>query len=296
MGVGGALGTALTGILLMTLDWREIFLVYSFLGAVWALGFRRWFREWPQQQPAVNAQELELIETGRSQQSVERKQSAGDERYEATPWLSLVASPAMWWICGQQFCRAAGEIFFASWFATYLQEARGVTIVQSGLLTTLPIAARVVGGLLGGVISDYLLMRTGSLRWARQGLAVASLTMCALLVVVSLAVENASLAVGLVALGAFFASLTGPCAYTITIDMGGRHVPTVFSTMNMLGNFGAAAFPPVAALLREATGSWTMVLVSFAGLYIAAAAFWWLLRPHGTIFEQSLISPRSTAA
>jgi sugar phosphate permease len=285
MGVGSAVAAALTGVLLLALDWRMIFLLYSFLGVVWARAFYAWFREWPRDHPAVNAAELELIRAG----AYAKHPDEQAEKYEPTPWLDLILSPAMWWISGQHFCRAAGEIFFASWFATYLQEARGVTIAQSGLLTTLPIVARIVGGLAGGVISDSVLRRTGSLRWARQGVAVASLAACAALVFAALGVKSAWLAVNLIALGAFFASLAGPCAYTITIDMGGRHVPTVFSTMNMMGSVGAAAFPPVAALVRVATGSWDIVLVGFGALYIAAAVFWLLLNPNGTIFDQSLL-------
>ena len=261
-------------------------MLYSVLGVLWARGFYRWFREWPRDHPSVNATELELIHAGASAVHPDDQR----EKYEATPWTDLVLSPAMWWISGQHFCRAAGEIFFASWFATYLQEARGVSILQSGLLTTLPIVARIVGGLAGGVISDRVLQRTGSLRWARQGVAVTSLTACAILVFAALGVKSAGLAVALTAVGAFFAALAGPCAYTITIDMGGRHVPTVFSTMNMMESVGAAAFPPVAALLRESTGSWNVVLIGFGGLYVAAAIFWLLLRPVGTIFDQSLLA------
>jgi hypothetical protein len=59
-------------------------------------------------------------------------------------------SGTLWFLCAQQFCRAAGYIFFASWFATYLQEARGVTILGSGWLTTLPLLADVTGCMFGG--------------------------------------------------------------------------------------------------------------------------------------------------
>lgn len=281
MGVGGAAGVAMTGALLSVLDWRWIFLIYSLIGLIWAHGFYAWFREWPRDHPRVNAAELATIEAGQAKQAV----ADPDGEYEPTPWLAMLASPAMWWICGQQFCRAAGEIFFASWFATYLQEARGVTILQSGLLTMLPIVGRVAGGLLGGVLSDWVLRRTGSLAWARKGVAAISLGMCAVLVLSALAVEDATLAVLLISLGATCASFAGACAYTITMDMGGRHVPVVFSTMNMIGNFGAASFPLAAAWLRVATGNWNAVLVVFGGLYVVAALCWLMLNTRRPIFR-----------
>src|SRR5437763_13589946 len=70
--------------------------------------------------------------------------------------------PAMGWICGKQFFYAAGMIFFASWFPTYLRETRGLALGRAGVLTSLPLLAIVVGCLVGGVVSDWIYARTGS--------------------------------------------------------------------------------------------------------------------------------------
>ena len=84
----------------------------------------------------------------------------------------------------------------------------------------------------------------------------------------------------------FFAGTAGPSGYTITIDMGGRHVATLFSTMNMMGNFGALAFPVVVGAIISSTGNWDIVLLLFGFLYLAAAFCWWRLNPDGTVFDQ----------
>ena len=99
-------------------------------------------------------------------------------------------------------------------------------------------------------------------------------------------VQNAKFAIALIAAGAFFAGTAGPSGYTITIDMGGRHVATLFSTMNMFGNFGALAFPIVVGAIIAQTGQWNLVLLLFGALYIAAAFCWWRLNPDGTVLEQ----------
>jgi nitrate/nitrite transporter NarK len=196
----------------------------------------------------------------------------------------------MWCICGQQFFRAAGYMFFTSWFATYLQEARGVTITTSGVLTMLPLLSVVAGSLAGGVVSDAVLRHTSSMRLARQAVAGCSLALCAVLTLSAYFFTDALAAVLIISAGSFFAAVAGPCGYTITIDMGGEHVPTVNSVMNMCGNLGAMLFPlGVPWLLRE-TGSWNTVLLSFGALYIAAAFCWWRLRPEGTVFAQALWS------
>ena len=207
-----------------------------------------------------------------------------------TPWLALFSSPALWWICGQQWFRAAGYMFFTSWFATYLQETRGVSIARSGFLNMLPLLAVVVGGILGGALSDWLLKRTGRRDFARRWMAMLCLFTCGGLIFWALILDDALAAVLVISAGSFFAALAAPCAYTMTIDMGGAHVATVNATMNMIGNLGAWAFPIAVPWLLARFGSWDAVLVVFGALYVGAALAWLLLKPDGTVVEQALIN------
>src|SRR4029453_9423533 len=95
----------------------------------------------------------------------------------------------------QQFFRAAGYIFFATWFATYLQQTRGVSVAKSGVLNSLPLLAVVLGSLGGGAMSDWLLAQTGNRRLARQYLAAGSLVCCAGLVLAAFYIRDTTLAV-----------------------------------------------------------------------------------------------------
>ena len=308
MSVGGAVGAALTGWLVVEIGWRWMFVLYSLPGLLWAAWFWGWFRETPSEHGAVNAAERELIESARpltpalSPDGGEGDEAAGPPITRAgdckspappTPWLQLLTSPAMWCICGQQFFRAAGYMFFTSWFATYLQEARGVTILKSGFLTMLPLLAVVVGSLAGGVISDAVLKRTGSRRLARRGVAIISLGLCAVFTLSAYFFADALAAVLIISAGSFFAAVAGPCSYTITIDMGGEHVPTVNSVMNMTGNFGAMLFPLAVPLLLGKEQNWNIVLLTFGALYLGSALCWWLLKPDGSVFEQALVRAKS---
>ncbi|MEX1096545.1 MAG: MFS transporter [Planctomycetales bacterium] len=213
----------------------------------------------------------------------------GPDAGARVPWLALFASPVLWLICAQQFCRAAGYMFYASWFATFLQESRGVSIAGAGLLSSLPLLATILGGPCGGRLSDGLMVRTGNPRLARQSVAIGSMLGCALLIFAAYPIQNPTLAVLVISGGAFCAAFGGPISYTITIDMGGRHVAPVFSTMNMAGNIGAVAFPYVVPDILEWSGqNWNAVVLLFGGLYVAAAACWGLLDPRGTVLERSL--------
>jgi nitrate/nitrite transporter NarK len=183
----------------------------------------------------------------------------------------------MWGICGQQFFRAAGYSFYTTWFPTYLQSTHAAGVAESGVLTSLPLVAVICGSLIGGMLSDAILIRTGSRRLARQVLAATCMAICALLIFAATELRDATWAVVVISVGSFCSAIGGPCAYTVTIDLGGKQIATVFGAMNMTGNFGAAVSPFAIAWLVEATGQWRIVLFAFAGVYAAATVCWLLL-------------------
>lgn len=292
--VGAIIAAGLTGWLLVFVSWRWMFVLFALPGLLWAWIFYVWFRNRPQNHAAVNPGELRLI----GGETVDRSDSAdgeSDESYgdvtvaEGTPWLKLLFSPPMWFICGQQFCRGAGYIFYASWFPTFLQETRGVTVTRSGLLTMLVLIAGGIGSALAGIVSDRMLSATGSVGGARRSIAILGMLGCASLIFGSYFVENVNVVVLIISGGTFCAALAGPSGYATTIDMGGRNVATIFATMNMAGNAGAAIFPVVVPMLQKQPGGWNLVLVVFGGVYVGAALFWMLLNPTGTFAERSLL-------
>lgn len=269
MSVGSIIAAPLTAWLVMTCGWRWMFVWYAIPGVLWAFWFAAWYRNQPSEHPSVNEAERNLI--GHIAVSTTSPR-------EAVPWKQFLTSPAIWFLCAQQFCRAAGYIFFASWFATYLQEARGVTILGSGWLTTLPLFADVTGCMFGGALSDAVLRRTGSERLARQGVSAIALLLCAALIFSAWFVDHSVMAVLVISAGMFCAAAANPCLGAIVISMGGPHVATISATTNMCGNLGAAAFPIAVPWLLHHAGGWNAVLGGFGALYIIAAIFWLMIR------------------
>jgi MFS family permease len=175
-------------------------------------------------------------------------------------------------------------VFFMTWFPTFLQKTRDVTLLGSGVLTTVAGIGGVVGSLTGGFFSDWLLLRTGNKRLSRQGIAVVGMGLCSLLIVASYFVSDVQQSIALITLGAFCATFGGVSGYTVAISFGGRQVATVFSTMNMFGNLGAALFPLTAGWLVAQTGNWNLILFLFAGVMAIDALCWAFLNPQGTLF------------
>ncbi len=277
MQLGAILASWLSGRMLLSMTWRWVFVLFAVPGILWTITFLRRYRNYPDETPAVNEWELQLI---RAKQQRQESEVATDELQV----LGKISHNAvMWWLCGQQICRAAGYMFFASWFPTFLQKTRGASVEESGYLQGVVLAGTLLGSVFGGMIIDWIWRRTGSLRLSRSGVGAAALGACGLLILAAWFIRDVNTAVGLLAAGAVFAAIAGPCAFATTIDIGGERVPQVFGIMNMTGNLAAAACPVGVAMLFEWTENWNLVLVMFAGVYLAGAICWLFANPEKRI-------------
>jgi ACS family glucarate transporter-like MFS transporter/ACS family D-galactonate transporter-like MFS transporter len=278
MQLGAIAAGSITGILLENTTWRSIFILYSIPGIVWVLWFWNRFRDDPAQARNVNRAELAIIQD-------EHHQSLSEGSHRPTPWHRIAQNLSVWLLSGQQICRSAGYVFFVFWFPTFLQETRGITVKDSGYLQALVFSGTLLGGLLGGGLADLIWRRTNSLRLSRSGVGTMFLLGCAVLIVAAWFVESTGLAVALLTVGSLFAALAGPCAFSASIDIGGRYTPQVFGIMNMMGNFSAAACPVLVGVFFDWTANWNLVLLLFAGIYLTGALCWVLIDPSEQVVE-----------
>jgi sugar phosphate permease len=292
MQVGQASAAFLTVYLLRFLSWREIFVSYAIPGTALAAGFYYWFRDDPAVHASVSEEELNKIRADDGPKDNRPKDNAPKDntRKDNFPWAEILTNRSLWLLNIQQFFRAAGAVWFASWFATYLQETREVSQEKSGWLTGLIFLMGFVGTLSSGALSDFIYKRTGSLDLARRGVASTCLFLCSALVFSAYWIADPILASATIALGVFFATFAGPCSYAAAIDMGGKNVAPVFAMMNMIGNFGAGLLPMIVPPFRKYVSddpwllaafggnSWNAVLVLFASMFLLAGLAWALLK------------------
>jgi ACS family D-galactonate transporter-like MFS transporter len=275
MQVGAIVASGLAGLLMISIGWRTIFVAFAIPGVIWTIGFLARFRDDPAEVLPADSSELALIRAGRpvDESPATRKISELEEL------LALARIPTIWWLCGQQICRSAGYMFFASWFPTFLQVTRGVSVEQSGYLQSFVLTGSLTGVICGGMLTDWVWRRTGNLRLSRSGVGAASLGACSVVILVAWFAMSLELVVALMALGAFLAAFAGPCAFAATIDIGGPRVPQVFGVVNMSGNFAAAICPVLVGVMFQWTSNWNVILLMFAGVFLAGAACWVFVNP-----------------
>lgn len=280
MAGGAALSSYVTGQLLTgkwgfsPLTWQVILLVYAVPGIVWALAF------------ALVVPNPERPREPEPQDDWALAPPAPPVPPTSVQWSRLFTDWNMLLLCSQQFMRAGAAALFFTWFPRYLQETKGVSVESSGSLTALPLLAGMLGGLVGGIISDWLLRRTGSARLSRQGMACVGTAVCAGVAVGAYFAESATVAVLLLSVAALCAYASGVNAYAVAMAMGGKRVAIVFATMNMAGNIGAGVFPFAVGQIAGGTGNWNLTILLFGSMYAIASVCWAMLNPKGTLFEE----------
>lgn len=265
--------------------WRAIYVLYGVPGVLWAVLFFMWSRRTVLQTAELSP--VSPVSPGDTSQTAtnkgptspaltsESRTGVGSAILDHDRWLLDYRT---WLILIQQFFRAGGYVFYATWFPTYLLKVHHVSIKSLGFLSSLPVLGVVIGGALGGYVCDLIEKVSGSKRLSRQGMGFASHAICGLLILAAQGVSEPLPAVTLISVGSLIFAFGSSGSYAITIDLGGLRSATLFATMNMFGNIGAALSPVIIGYLIESSG-WTPVLPAFAFMYLAAALCWGLLNP-----------------
>ncbi len=185
--------TPLVAVMIMNAwGWRWIFYIFALLGIAWSVVFLFFYRNRPEDEARVNAEELAHIRG--SLPNGEINPVATLVRSEV-PWRSIFTSPNMWFIAAAYGCFFYGAYFYVSWFPTYLLEFRHLSLSSVGYLASLPLISAMVGDFVGGLLTDHVLRRTGNLRLARRVVAAPGLFLAALLLIPAGTTDSATTAI-----------------------------------------------------------------------------------------------------
>jgi MFS transporter, ACS family, glucarate transporter len=279
--VGLATGSAMTAPIVLTLlelqSWRWVFVECGIIGALWCVAWRRWFRDLPEEHPAVNVSEMKLIRGAQENQKPEQS--------NLIPWKNLFTSVNLAFICLMYFAYGYGLYFYITWLPTYLLEARGFSIRSTKLLAAAPWIVSAVAFSIGGWTTDWLARRTGNLKIARCGIGVFGYAASAITLFAVAQVEGNLTAAALLALALGFQTITTGAAWSVCLDVGRKYAGIVTGCMNTVGNVGGAIGPLVTGYAVKNLGSWTMPFYVMAALFVFGGVMWLLLDPRKSVLK-----------
>ena len=285
--LGLALGAPAVGWLIETLSWRWSFIITGAVGFVWIAAWAALIST-PEKTGWLPPAERNHILAGRN---------AGitPPSHNSVGYLGLIRCPAMWGLFISQGCLVYTGYLYISWLPNYLQTARHLSILNSGIYTAIPFLISTVVGVVANWAGDKVLTAEAVRGGNRRYLVVLSLlftaaglgipfvqSLAAVITLITIAVSAAH--VGPAANGALVADLLR--------SPGDAGRATAFLVLG--GNTFGLLAPIVTGYVVDATGSFnTAFVVAGALALVGAAAALALVR--GTLGEHvrpSRASPR----
>lgn len=252
----------LMGWLVHAFHWRAVFWVMGLLGLIAAAIFVA-FIHGPERHPSINAAELDLIREGGAEVAMERGGAPAERTFTWANVRPLLASRMMVGIYLGQYCINVLTYFFVTWFPIYLVKERGLNIMEAGLAAAVPAICGFVGGLAGGIISDRILARTGSIDRARKVPLVLGMAL-ATLILACVWVDAEWLVIVLMSL-AFFGKGVASLGWAVMADVAPRQLAGLSGgVFNMFGNTAGIVTPIVVGFIVSTTGSFDLALAFVA--------------------------------
>ncbi len=171
------------------------------------------------------------------------------------------------------FLSTFADQLFVFWIPTFLRTGKGMSEEAMGWSAALPLLGGALGGIVAGMLNDYLIRRTGRRRLARSSVAFTGKFLAAGLLVLSLRVEDSWLVVLVLLACKFFADWSLPTLWGTITDIGGRGAATVFGLVNMVGAIGGFVANPVLGRLRDRY-EWPGLFYGVAAAFLASALTW----------------------
>lgn len=262
--VGNAVAPAAVVAIMATSGWRASFFVCGAISLAWVGLWALMFTEHPKEHPRITDAELATLPEPNAKPA-------------CVPWKALARRMAP--VMVVYFCYGWTLWLFLSWVPQYFLHNYELDLKKSALFASSVFFAGVLGDTLGGVVTDRLLARTGSLRKSRS-VMVATCMMLALLSLVPLIwIHDLYVSLACLSAGFFFAEMTIGPMWAIPMDIAPEFSGVASGMMNTGSALAAIMSPVVAGVLIDRFGSWELPFIGSMALMAAGVVLAFRMHP-----------------
>jgi sugar phosphate permease len=266
--LGTAIAVPLLTFLMLSFGWRIMFMIMGVAGlamaAVWYVFYR-------------NPSDLNLT----AEEIAYR--THGDPPGQRTvvtlkEWRQLFRFRTTWgMILGYFGCIYLTWIYTA-WLPGYLEMERHMSVKFTGFAAAVPFAWGVVGGLMGGYVTDFLVRRGVSPVKSRRYPATIALCGTAVCTIAAAFVTSNALAIAFISASLFLLYVTSTCAWALSSVAAPTNCTASIGAMQNFGGYlGGALAPTVTGLIVQQTGSFVPALVVGGVVGLASAGSYFFI-------------------
>ncbi|MBU8790267.1 MFS transporter [Oceanobacillus caeni] len=262
--IGLAFMTPVITWIIVTFNWKVLFygagIVGFLIAAIWHIFYRN-----PKEHKKLSKEEKDYIVNGGGM--------IGSEDQQPFSWKrigQLLKHRQIWGMFIGQYSIMTTMFFFMTWFPTYLIQEKGLTMLETGWYASIPYIVAILGTLLGGKFSDWMLDRGVSTGTARKlPIIIGLLLSCSILG------GNFTNSANLVIVFMSIAFLGQGIASTVTGALLSDIAPKgmvgiTSSSLYFVANVGGALSPLIVGFIVNSTGSFTPALAFVSGVALIA--------------------------
>ncbi|HDR9758116.1 TPA: MFS transporter [Burkholderia cepacia] len=244
--VGNAVAPAAVVAVMAVYGWRESFYICGVISIVWVAVWALVYTEHPKDHPRITQAELDALPQPKPKPA-------------AVPWGPLFRR--MMPVTIVYFCYGWTLWLFLSWIPQYFLHSYDLDLKKSAVFASAVFFAGVIGDTLGGIVTDRILARTGSLKRARSRMV----SICMLLTLLSLLpllfTHHLYVSMVCLAAGFFFAEMTIGPMWAVPMDIAPEYSGTASGMMNSGSALAAILSPVISGFVIDRFGSWELPFI-----------------------------------
>jgi MFS transporter, ACS family, D-galactonate transporter len=254
--------------ILVTWGWQVVFIATGIVGIGWSIVWFLVYRD-PALFPGMNQAEIDLIAEGGGIPDLSRRAAARSTRFAWRDLAIVLSRRKLWGIYLGQFGLGSTQIFFLTWFPTYLVKYKHMDFIKAGFVASIPFLAAFVGVLCSGLVSDWLVRRGASLGTARKTPIIVGLLLSTIMIGANFT-DNETLVVVFLTLAFFANGLASITWSLISSTAPERLIGLTGGVFNFIGGLAGISVPIVIGYLVQ-DDSFAPALTMIVGLALMGA-------------------------
>jgi MFS family permease len=262
--LGNSITPALVAWIIVVASWRMSFVVLGAVSMLWAIVWWFYFRDDPATHRGITQRELEVLPGSAAKK---------DRKKDPVPWWPLIKRMSP--VTLVYFCYGWTLWLYLTFLPSFFMHGYKLNLKSSALFSSGVFLAGVAGDAVGGIVSDYILKKTGNRNKARRDMIIGGFLLSLVFMLPVLMSHNLTIVALCLSAAFFFAESTIGPFWAIPMDIAPRFSGSASGLMN-IGSALAAALSPQVAFYVTQSNNWSLPFVGCIGLSLLGAltAYW----------------------
>jgi len=277
--LGNAVTPPIVAALMIWLTWRGAFVILGVASMVWVAVWWLYFRDDPRDHAGITAADLARLPPPSAPKTAAR----------TVPWRRLIVR--IFPVTLTYFCYGWSLWLIINWLPQFFADGYKLDLKKSALYSSGVFFAGVVGDALGGILSDYLLHKTGRVAFSRLAVILPGMLGAAGCLIPVLFLRDLVPLTLCLSGGFFFLELVIGPIWSVPMDIAPQYSGTASGLMNTGSALAAIVSPIVFGKIVDVTGDWHLPFYGSVALLLIGAVLAFTMHPERKFVDEPPVVP-----